>query len=77
MNGHRIDGMKRDLSNREREICCLIKDGLSDAEIAGSLFISLHTVRSHTKSVHQKLEVQTRGKLVALLNKAGRICPAI
>lgn len=62
---------ERNLCPREMEICFLIKDGFSDEEIAKRLFISFHTVRTHIKNIHQKLEVQTRANLVALLNKTG------
>lgn len=56
------------LCAREKEICFLAKDGFSDEEIAERLFISLHTVRTHMKNIHLKLDVQSRSKLVALLN---------
>lgn len=56
------------LTTREMEIASLVGDGISDQEIADRLFISIHTVKNHIKSIHQKLDVHTRGQLVAMLN---------
>jgi DNA-binding CsgD family transcriptional regulator len=56
------------LTAREMEICILVKDGIADQEVASRLFISLHTVKNHVKSIHKKLEVNTRPQLVAILN---------
>lgn len=57
------------LTKREMEICVLVKDGILDEDAASRLFISVHTVRNHIKSIHRKLNVNTRGQLVALLNQ--------
>jgi len=59
------------LTAREMEISSLIRDGLNDQEIADRLFISVHTAKNHVKNIHQKLDVHTRAKLVALLNFNG------
>ncbi len=59
------------LTAREMEIASLIRDGMDDKEIGGRLFISIHTVKNHNKNIHKKLNVQTRAKLVALLNQEG------
>ena len=54
------------LSERELEILQLIADGLSRQEIANHLFISLNTVKSHTRNIYSKLgvhkELQAVGK---------------
>jgi DNA-binding CsgD family transcriptional regulator len=57
------------LTGREMEISTLVKDGIDDQDIASRLFISLHTVKNHLKSIHKKLDVHTRPQLVALLNQ--------
>jgi len=61
--------IKSKLTKRELEIAILAKEGLSDQEVTVRLDISLHTVKNHFKSIYRKLNVQTRPKLVALLNK--------
>ncbi len=59
---------KGSLTKREMEIASLIRDGLADQEIGRCLYISIHTVKNHIKSMHQKLNVHNRGQLVAALN---------
>jgi len=55
------------LTNREMEVCSLVRDGITDRDIAERLFISLDTAKNHVKHIHQKLGVRSRGELVALL----------
>ncbi|MBN1273870.1 MAG: hypothetical protein JXB26_16525 [Candidatus Aminicenantes bacterium] len=53
------------LSDRELEVLLLISGGLSNQEIAQKLFISLNTVRTHTKNINLKLGVHSRTQAVA------------
>ena len=48
------------LSQRELEVLRLFKTELSGPEIARELVIGLSTVRTHTKSIYNKLNVNTR-----------------
>ena len=48
------------LSQRELEILRLFKTELSGPEIAAELVIALSTVRTHTKSIFSKLNVNNR-----------------
>ena len=48
------------LSERELEILSLLKTELSGPEIAEELMIALSTVRTHTKSIYSKLNVNNR-----------------
>jgi DNA-binding CsgD family transcriptional regulator len=55
------------LSPREQQIAGLISQGATTSEIAGRLHLSTHTVRDHIKSIFEKVEVSSRGELVAKL----------
>ena len=48
------------LSQRELEVLRLFKTELSGPEIARELVIALSTVRTHTKSIYSKLNVNNR-----------------
>ena len=48
------------LSQREREVLDFLPGTLSADEIADRLFVSVHTVRSHIKSIYSKLDAHTR-----------------
>jgi LuxR family transcriptional regulator, maltose regulon positive regulatory protein len=53
------------LSPREREIHELIAQGLSNIEIAQTLFISKSTVKVHVRHVFEKLDVRSRAEAAA------------
>ena len=48
----------------------LIAWGLTNAEIAERLFVSIRTVETHRAHIHQKLDVHTRAELVRLARGA-------
>ena len=56
------------LTPREREVLKLIAQGLSNGEIASTLFISEHTVKNHVSNIYRKLgdNDRTRVALLAL-----------
>jgi len=54
------------LTAREREILQLLADGMSNVEVAGKLFISQETVKSHVRHILAKLEADTRTHAVAI-----------
>lgn len=60
-----------ELSEREVEILGLIANGLTNAEIAERLFVSVRTVETHRAHIHQKLDVRTRAELVRIAREAG------
>jgi predicted ATPase/DNA-binding CsgD family transcriptional regulator len=54
------------LSRRERELLALVAAGLTDAEIAGRLWISIRTVRSHLDRIRDKTGRRRRADLTRL-----------
>jgi two-component system response regulator DesR len=59
------------LSGREREVLELIASGATNAEIAGKLYLSPHTVKEHTSSVYRKLGARNRAEAVQLAQRVG------
>jgi LuxR family maltose regulon positive regulatory protein len=59
------------LSVRETEILRLLATDLDGPEIAHHLVVSLHTVRTHTKSVYSKLGVNSRRAAVSRARELG------
>jgi DNA-binding NarL/FixJ family response regulator len=51
---------KRDLTPREEEVHELLAQGLTNEEIAASLYISLSTTKVHVKHIYDKLGVRSR-----------------
>jgi LuxR family maltose regulon positive regulatory protein len=64
------------LSDREIEVLQLISEGLTNQEIASRLFLSLNTVKVHTRNINGKLGVHTRTQAVAMGRALG-ILPSI
>lgn len=61
------------LSPRETEVLELLATGMSNAEIAAELFVSLNTVKTHTSKLYEKLEVKRRTQAVEKARQMGII----
>jgi LuxR family maltose regulon positive regulatory protein len=61
------EGLPAGLTEREYEIARLAAEGKRNSEIADLLFVSESTVRTHLRTVFQKLEVDRRAKLAEKL----------
>jgi LuxR family maltose regulon positive regulatory protein len=63
--------MVEPLSSREIEVLSLISEGLSNREIAEHLFLTLGTVKVHTRNIYGKLCVNNRTHAVAKARSIG------
>ena len=61
------------LSEREREVLRHVSGMLSTVEVASEMNISIHTVKTHMRSILRKLAVTHRGEAVRLAHQLGLI----
>ena len=58
-----LDGM----TEREQEICSLLADGLTNKQIAETLYISEGTVKNYISSIYDKTGIHDRAKLIVAM----------
>jgi DNA-binding NarL/FixJ family response regulator len=63
------------LTEREREVLTLVGGGLSNDEIAATLFLSPLTAKTHVSRIMTKLAVRDRAQLVVLAYETGLVSP--
>jgi DNA-binding NarL/FixJ family response regulator len=61
------------LTDREREIVALVALGLSNQDIAGRLYLSPLTVKTHVNRAMAKLDVRDRAQLVVIAYQTGLV----
>jgi DNA-binding NarL/FixJ family response regulator len=63
------------LTDREREVVALVAEGLSNEEIAGRLFVSPATAKTHVSRAMGKLGARDRAQLVVIAYESGLVRP--
>jgi len=63
------------LTERESEVFVLVAQGLSNAEIANQLYISLFTAKTHVSRILTKLNARDRAQLVMHAYETGLVTP--
>lgn len=61
------------ITDREREVLTLVGRGLSNTEIAETLFISVATAKAHVARLFTKLDARDRVQLVIIAYEAGLV----
>jgi DNA-binding NarL/FixJ family response regulator len=61
------------LTDKEREVFTAVARGLSNAEIAGTLFASESTVKTHVGAILRKLELRDRVQIVVFAHEHGLV----
>jgi DNA-binding NarL/FixJ family response regulator len=59
------------LTERERDVALAVGRGLSNAEIAGELYLSVPTIKAHIGRLFMKLEVDNRVQIALCVHDAG------
>lgn len=65
------------ISNRELEVLNLMAKGLSNQEIADSLFVSLNTIKTHTSNLLEKLDAKRRTQAIENAKKLQILAPTL
>jgi DNA-binding NarL/FixJ family response regulator len=63
------------LTEREREVLALVAQGLSNEELAGHLYLSPLTTKTHVSHIMTKLGARDRAQLVVIAYESGLVVP--
>ena len=63
------------ITGREREVLALVGEGLNNAEIAGRLFITPLTAKTHVSRIMSKVGARDRVQLVVIAYESGLVRP--
>jgi LuxR family maltose regulon positive regulatory protein len=69
-------GLREPLSQAETRVLRYLPTGLSVAEIAGQLYVSVNTVRTHMRHVYDKLDAHRRHEAVERARALGLLAPS-
>jgi DNA-binding NarL/FixJ family response regulator len=73
--GAAADAVLAPLTPREREVLAEVGKGASNSEIAGRLFLSEATVKTHLARLMSKVHLRDRAQAVVLAYESGLVRP--
>jgi len=74
-SGRAVDDESAALTAREQDVLSLVAEGATDQEIADSLSISIHTVKTHMRNILAKLQLSKRHEAAQYALREGLIPP--
>lgn len=69
-DGNVVQALDDPLSERELEVLALLASGRTSREIAGDLFVTAGTVKSHTSNIYRKLGAKNRTEALTRARKS-------
>ncbi|MDO4318701.1 MAG: response regulator transcription factor [Lachnospiraceae bacterium] len=67
MGGRTNDSFLQGMTEREKEICTLLAQGLTNRQIAETLYISEGTVKNYISAIYDKTGIHDRAKLIVAM----------
>jgi DNA-binding NarL/FixJ family response regulator len=71
--GDKVRSSDNELSSREMEVLSCLAQGKTTSQIAGELFISENTVKTHVRHILEKLQASNRAEAVSKATQMGLI----
>jgi DNA-binding NarL/FixJ family response regulator len=75
LDAEAVDGLPAGLTAREVDVLRLVAAGLSDAQAAEQLFLSVRTINAHLRSIYRKLGVGSRAAAGRFAEANGLLSP--
>jgi DNA-binding CsgD family transcriptional regulator len=70
------DGLREPLSKAEARVLRYLPTNLTMPEIADQLYLSVNTVRTHTRHIYEKLDAHRRHEVVDRARALGLLAPS-
>lgn len=65
--------VKSHLSEREKDICRLMMQGMTNVEIGDALYLSPHTIKTHLRRIFTKVGAHNRTQAAMLIAEKGML----
>ena len=75
VTGFGLSAFRRPLSDAETRVLRYLPSSLSVPEIAGELYLSVNTIRTHLRHIYAKLEAHGRAEAVVRARELGLLAP--